>query len=186
MKIIVGLGNIGKEYSNTRHNIGFKMLDILSNKYNIKYKLDKKNNGYIAEKIINGENIILVKPTTYMNNSGICVKKIVEKYNIELKDLFIIYDDMDMELSKVKVKSKGSAGGHNGIKSIIENIGNKDYGRLKIGIGHPEKNNVVDYVLGEFNKQEEKILIKEEIKILDIIEWFIIDKSFEMIMNKFN
>lgn len=151
MKLIVGLGNAGIEYEKTRHNVGFMVIDKLSEKLDAPLK-EKKFNGIFYK----DKEIILAKPLTYMNNSGEFVKAIVEYYDILIDDIIIVYDDMDTELGKVTIRQKGSSGGHNGIKSIIQHLKTDEIRRLKIGIGR--KDNSVNYVLGKFSFNDLKIM----------------------------
>ena len=178
MKLIVGLGNPGKEYENTRHNIGFMVVD----KYlgNIRYK--EKFNGLYYE-LDNEEKIIFLKPQTFMNNSGVCVKKFTDYYKIPSENILIIHDDLDLELGKIKYKINSSSGGHNGIKSIINMIGTKNFIRLKVGISHIEKKHVIDYVLGKFSKNEIDIINFENI-IYSINDY--INNDYDYVMNKYN
>lgn len=155
MKIIVGLGNYGKEYEKTRHNIGFEVIKELADKLNIS-DFKKKFQGLIAETTYKNEKIILLMPTTFMNLSGNSIIEAINFYKLDSKeDIIVIYDDMDLPLGKMKIKKQGSAGGHNGIKSIISHVGNQFY-RIKCGIDKPsEKSDTLNYVLGKFSKMEE-------------------------------
>jgi len=165
MLLIVGLGNPGKQYEKSRHNIGFIVLDELAKKHNETFTLSKK---FIAETVkisINGKHVHLLKPQTFMNNSGESIKAIINYYNIEIENIVIIYDDKDMEFGKIRERRTGSSGGHNGMKSIVQHLKTKDFNRIKIGIANPilEKQNTADFVLSNFNKEEQK-------KLPDIIE----------------
>ncbi|OGX79217.1 aminoacyl-tRNA hydrolase [Exiguobacterium sp. SH3S2] len=154
MKCIVGLGNPGKKYGMTRHNIGFLAIDRLADKHGI--TLDEaKFKAVIGTGRINGERVVLVKPLTYMNLSGEAVRPILDYYKIDIDDLLVIYDDLDMVPGKLRLRPKGSAGGHNGIKSLIQHLGTMDFKRLKLGVGrppHPIK--VVDWVLMSYRKED--------------------------------
>ena len=154
MKLIVGLGNPGKEYDKTRHNVGFMVIDNYLGNVN----WSNKFNALYCEKVINGEKIIFVKPLTYMNNSGNAVGEFVRYFNIDSKDILVIQDDLDLNVGDYKLKMHSSSGGHNGIKSIIASLGNQDFPRLKVGIGSVKKDEVIDYVLGKFSKSELEIL----------------------------
>lgn len=180
MKLIVGLGNPGKEYENTRHNTGFKFLDYYLG--DVVFK--EKHSALFCEKIINNEKVIFMKPLTFMNESGRAVRKYLDYYKILIDDLLVIYDDMDFEVGSFKIKKSGSAAGHNGIKSIISNIGTEDFKRIRIGISR-SKNDKVDYVLGNFSKEDQSKL-EDEFKILVkvINDYFKID--FENLMSKYN
>lgn len=183
MKLIVGLGNPGKNYKDTRHNIGFTLIDSFANNFNI--KIDKKGfKGLYFKGIINGKEVILLKPQTFMNLSGECVKKIVDYYKIELEDVLVIYDDLDLPFASIRLREKGSSGGHKGIKSIISHLESENIKRLRFGI-ETNKSNIIDYVLSDFSKNELLIIeeIKEETnKLLE--ESLIID--FDKLMSKYN
>ena len=181
MKLIVGLGNPGKEYENTRHNVGFMTLD----DYLGNVKWSNKFNALYYECFIGIEKVIFVKPLTYMNNSGNAVGEFVRYYNIDVKDILIIQDDLDEEIGLYKLKLNSSSGGHNGIKSIISSLGTQSFPRLKVGIGSVKKDEVIDYVLGKFSKREMEILNNEFSTFRKIIESFVnvgIDKT----MNVYN
>lgn len=184
MKLIVGLGNIGKEYDNTRHNVGFKALDQLLDKYNI--TLDKnKFDGYYTKTTINSEQVILLKPAKYMNLSGEVVRKYVDFFKIEIEDILIISDDLDQEVGKYKLKQKGSSGGHNGLKDIERHLGTDKYKRLKIGISNNKLIDTKDYVLGKITKEDNEILDKIYKIVPNIIEDFI-TLDFDSLMSKYN
>ena len=176
MKLVVGLGNPGLEYKNTRHNIGFHYLDLFANKYNLTFK--EKYNGMYTKTIINNEDVILLKPLTYMNLSGECVIKFVNYYKIKNEDILIIHDDLDIDIGRIKLKENGSSGGHNGIKSIIDNLNTEKFKRLKIGISKNNLYDTKDYVLGKFNNDE-----LEKIKELEPIILNILDDYFKLPFN---
>lgn len=155
MKCIVGLGNPGKEYLKTRHNVGFMVVDRVAKDLNLSFK--KKFNADIAKGTFNGETIILVKPLTFMNNSGDAVRKISDFYKIDHEDLLIVYDDLDLPIGKLRLRQKGGSGGHNGIKSIIAHLNHEIFKRMRIGIGTNDED-VVNHVLGKFSKEESEIL----------------------------
>lgn len=181
MKLIVGLGNIGEEYDNTRHNVGFMALD--SYLGNVKWSENKK--ALIYKNNNESENVIFIKPTTYMNLSGDAVSYYMNYYKIDVKDLLVIHDDMDLEIGTIRLKFDSSSGGHNGVKDIINHLGTKKFLRLKIGISKP-KDNKIDYVLSKFGKNEKEILASEFLKTNEIIDEFISNKNIESIMNKYN
>lgn len=160
MILIVGLGNIGKKYENTHHNVGFLALNKIAESLNVKFN-KRDCFSQVAEAQVNGKKVMLAKPETYMNRSGVAVLKLITKYRIKLKDVVVIYDDVDIDASKIRVRDSGSAGTHNGMRSIVENIG-KDFARIRIGIG-PKP----DYDLGDFvlDKLPNGSLVLEGIKL---------------------
>ena len=183
MKLIVGLGNIGREYENTRHNVGFKALDKVLTKYNLELKT--KFDGYYVKTIINNEQVILLKPAKYMNLSGEVVKKYVDFFKIEIEDILIISDDLDQEVGNFKLKQKGSSGGHNGLKDIERHLGTDHYKRLKIGISNNKLIDTKDYVLGKITKEENATLTEIYKIVPNIIEDFI-KLDFDTLMSKYN
>lgn len=184
MKLIVGLGNPGKEYENTRHNIGFMVLDDYANKKNLTFTKSKDGGLYIKTCIEN-EEVILLKPQKYINLSGEVVIKFVKYYKINIDDILIINDDLDIELGKYKLKYKGSSGGHNGLKNIELHLGTQQYKRLKIGISNNKLIETKDYVLGKFSKDELNLLNNIIIKSEDIINDFF-KINFDLLMTKYN
>ena len=177
MKLIVCLGNVGKEYENTRHNIGFMVGVYLSNQY----KKQNKFQALISENKIEDISYIIIKPITYMNNSGEAVKKIVDFYKIKISDILVIQDDMDLSFGSYKLKRNSRAGGHNGIKSIIQHLKTDEFLRLKIGIGRDVEKDTISYVLGKFTKNELKIINNSMELYKNIVESFVIegiDKTF--------
>ena len=183
MKLIVGLGNPGKEYDKTRHNTGYMTIDYFASKNNATFKLDTKLEGFISTININGNKVILLKPTTYMNLSGNSISKVLNYYKVDVKDMLVIHDDLDLEVGNIRFRNHGSAGGHNGLKSIIEHIGS-NFNRCKIGIS--KSNDVINHVLSRFSKEEEILIDNAIVKVNDAINDFINDKSFDEIMNKYN
>lgn len=184
MKLIVGLGNPGKEYENTRHNMGFFYLDYYVKSKNI--TIDKKKfDGMYGETIIDGEKIIFLKPQKYMNLSGEVIRKYTDYFNIDTKDILVICDDLDTTIGKYRLRARGSSGGHNGLKNIELMLQTQDYARLKIGISHDREIDTKDYVLGKLDKQTIELL-KENIKIIcDIIDDFY-KLDMEKLMAKYN
>lgn len=163
MKLIVGLGNFEDKYLFTRHNVGFMVVDFFIRLNNQSFKNEKKLKSAVSKFNFNGDDIVVIKPLTYMNLSGEAVIAVMNFYKIDVKDILIIYDDISLDLGKVRFRSAGSDGGHNGIKSIIKNIGTKDFDRLKIGIGPQPNIPSESFVLQNFSKEElEKV--KEIIK----------------------
>ncbi|MCR5741244.1 MAG: aminoacyl-tRNA hydrolase [Gammaproteobacteria bacterium] len=178
MKLIVGLGNPDSKYQYTRHNVGFMALDFYAQKKNITFKGQRSFKG----EIYMGNGFILLKPFTYMNLSGESVALVKNYYKIEDKDVFVISDDFNLEFGKLRLREKGSAGGHNGLKSIISCIGSEDFYRLRVGIGDPE-DNAIDFVLGKFKKEELETLESLFDKTNDIIDAFIRGESTQVLLN---
>ncbi len=184
MKLIVGLGNYGGEYKNTRHNAGFMALDFYAKKNNL--SIDKRKfKGLYTETKINDEKVLLLEPQTYMNLSGECVRDFMGYFHIDVKDLLVIYDDMDLDVGVIRLREKGSAGGHNGIKNIIENIKTSDFKRVRIGISKDKNIDTINYVLGKFKDEEKEIIDKEIEKISNIIEDFT-KYDFNKVMSLYN
>lgn len=184
-KLIVGLGNIGKEFENTNHNMGFMAVDMLAKKYNVKIS---KNlcNSLVGEFNLNGEKIILAKPTTYMNASGIAVKSLISKFGIDTaKDMIIISDDIDLDIGRVRLRQSGSAGTHNGLRSVIKEIDTTEFIRLRVGVGKPGENvSLVDFVTSKFVDREG---IQSGLgKATEALEMFITGSSLDQIMQKVN
>ena len=172
MFLVVGLGNPDKEYQATRHNIGFMAADEIFRRYSFS-EFRKKAQGLVAEGNIAGEKVLLVKPQTYMNLSGNCVGELVKFYKLSADKVIVIHDDMDLAVGQIKAKCAGGAGGHNGLKSIDSHIGNA-YGRIRVGVGHPPtKEQVVDWVLSGFSKQDEEKIEKSLDLIAQNVDIFI-------------
>ncbi|QZY54740.1 aminoacyl-tRNA hydrolase [Crassaminicella profunda] len=184
MLVVVGLGNPGKQYEGTRHNVGFDTIDYLAYKNNI--SLNKvKYKAVVGEGFIHNQKVLLVKPQTYMNLSGRSVREIVNFYKLDMDDLIVIYDDIDTDVGKLRIRKKGSAGTHNGMKSIIYEIQSDGFARVRIGIGKPQYGNLADFVLGKFSK-EDKDFMNESIKrAAESIE-SLISEGIEKAMNRYN
>jgi len=160
MKVIVGLGNPGTKYAGTRHNIGFDTVTALADKYSIKLK-DKKFNGLIGEGFIEGEKVMLVQPQTYMNLSGECVGMIAGFYKLDAEDIIVICDDINLDTGRLRIRAKGSAGGHNGLKNIIAHLGTEAFPRIRIGVGEKTEGwDLADYVLARFSGEDEATMRK--------------------------
>ena len=159
MFIIVGLGNPSKEYEGTRHNAGFEVIDRIADKYNISVDT-KKHRALIGEGIIGGQKVILAKPQTFMNLSGESVRSLLDYYKVdEEQEFIVIYDDISLDNGQIRIRAKGSAGGHNGIKNIIAHLGGQVFPRVKVGVGEkPSKYDLADYVLGHFSKEEQVLM----------------------------
>ena len=154
MYLIVGLGNPEEEYSKTRHNMGFNAINKIAEQYGLKINKNKFQ-GLYESAIIEGQKVILIKPQTYMNLSGECVKQFVDFYKIQKEEILVIYDDMDIEPGKIKIRKKGGPGGHNGMKSIIKMLGTEELSRIRVGIGRPEHNgDEINYVIGAIPEEE--------------------------------
>ena len=186
MKLIVGLGTIGREYENTRHNIGFMVVDELAKRLGVTFGKEDRS-AYYAEYRA-PEKILIIKPTTYMNLSGIAVGAYANFYHIAPEDIAVIQDDMDLPVGHLRIRRKGSAGGHNGIKSITEHLGTEEYPRFKIGIGHPDRNNkaVINHVLHQF-QGEDKAAIESAVKAMaEALELWLKDGDLNAVMTKYN
>ncbi|MBP3604715.1 MAG: aminoacyl-tRNA hydrolase [Lachnospiraceae bacterium] len=186
MYIIAGLGNPGKQYENTRHNIGWQVIDKLADKHGIRV-LENKFKGLIGKGMICGEKVILVKPLTYMNLSGECIGEIVNYFKIdETCELVVIADDISLDVGFIRMRKKGSAGGHNGLKSIIAHLGHEEFIRMKMGVGDkPAGYDLADYVLGHFTKEESKVL-DESINNATLAIETIISEDIDKAMNLYN
>ena len=185
MYVIVGLGNPGKTYSNTRHNVGFNTVDLLAERNNIEINKIKFKSVY-GEGRINGKKLILVKPQTYMNNSGEAVRDIANFYKLDPSKIIVIVDDIDIDFGSVRIRKKGSAGSHNGLKSIIRLLGRDDFPRIKIGIGkkHPQQN-LADFVLSRFSQDEVEDIedaIRDSAEAVELI----LKEDIDTAMNEFN
>ena len=186
MYIIVGLGNPKKEYDNTRHNIGFDVIDALA-KANRIGMTEKKHKAIIGKGIVGGQKVLLVKPQTYMNLSGESVRELVDYYKIdETAELIVISDDISLGVGQLRIRKKGSAGGHNGLKNIILHLGHDVFQRVKMGVGEKPKNyDLADYVLGHFSKEERKIMDDSVLDACRAIEMMINDDT-DGAMNLYN
>lgn len=185
MKLIVGLGNPGKEYSNTRHNIGFNFLDFYLDYKKIDDKWTSKFDGKYIQTTINGEKVLFLKPQTYMNLSGDSVRKIVDYFDISIDDILVVSDDLDLNIGNYKLKANGSCGGHNGLRDIENKLGTSNFKRLKIGISNNKELDTKDYVLGSLSK-EEKNSIFELYKDLCVVLDDYFSLPFGDLMSKYN
>lgn len=183
MYLIVGLGNPGIEYSHTRHNVGFDVIDLLAEKYNIKINRIKFK-GSIGEGSIAGEKVILLKPSTFMNLSGESVIEASNFYKIPKENIIVLYDDISLEVGRLRIRPEGSAGGHNGIKNIIQHLSSEVFPRVKVGVGHP-KGDLVRHVLGNFSKEEREVLSKV-FQSAALAAVSIISDGVNEAMNKYN
>lgn len=186
MFLIVGLGNPGKDYANTRHNIGFDVIDKLAEQENIGV-LEKKHKALFGKGYIGGQKVILAKPQTYMNLSGESIRELIDYYKIDEKEeLIVISDDISLEPGQLRVRKKGSAGGHNGLKNIIQHLGHDEFIRVRMGVGEkPKGYDLADYVLGYFSKEEQKVMVDAAKTAADAIRT-IINEDVDAAMNRFN
>ncbi|OLS34171.1 aminoacyl-tRNA hydrolase [Bacillus sp. MRMR6] len=185
MKLIVGLGNPGKQYENTRHNIGFDVIEELARKFSIPLN-HSKFKGLYGIGFYNGEKVVLLKPLTYMNLSGESIRAVIDFYQIDVCDIVVIYDDLDLPVGKIRLRQKGSAGGHNGIKSTIQHLGTQEFNRIRIGVDRPKTGmKVTDYVLGHFHEEEKGLTMEAVKKSADACEAWL-DKPFLQVMNEYN
>lgn len=183
MKAIVGLGNPGDKYVATRHNIGFEVINFIAQKYNVHFKSSLK--AHIGVAYIGGEKVLFVKPQTFMNLSGESLLELVNYYDLELEDVLIVYDDIDIDFGKIRIRQKGSAGTHNGMRSIIELLKSQDMPRIRMGIGRSESIPLVAYVLQKF-PQDEIPMVQEMIaKAGDAVTCFI-EEGINLCMNRYN
>lgn len=186
MYIIVGLGNPEDKYKGTRHNVGFDVIDYLADKYNISVDT-KKHRAYIGKGAIEGQKVLLVKPQTYMNLSGESVGSIVEYYKIDPEEeLLVVYDDISLDVGQLRIRKKGSAGGHNGIKNIIAHLGDNVFPRIKVGVGEkPKGYDLADYVLGHFSKSERELMEEGYSNTVEAVK-MIINGDIDKAMNEYN
>jgi len=181
MRLIVGLGNPGKEYAKSKHNIGFMAIDAYAKVNNLTFTKDIKFHG----EVIKLPNAVLLKPKTFMNNSGIAVRAVAKFFEVPNNEILVISDDLDLPFGKLRLREKGSAGGHNGLKSIIEQIGDSNFNRLRVGIDRDDKD-VVNYVLGKLTKEQKKAMDDLLIVTNNIMSDFINGIDFDTIMNTYN
>ncbi len=185
MYIIAGLGNPGREYEFTRHNIGFRVIDRLAEEYNISI-MDDKHKGLIGKGIINGQKVVLVKPQTFMNLSGECIREVLNYYKETPEHFIVVYDDISLDVGKLRVRPKGSAGGHNGIKNIIAQLGTEEFARVRFGVGDkPKGTDLVEHVLGRFSKEDEELAAGKFKTACDAIV-AVMEEGCEAAMNRFN
>lgn len=185
MKLVAGLGNPGRDYAGTRHNIGFGVIARISDKYNIPLT-GKEHKAVCGKGMIGGEKVILAQPQTFMNLSGECVRSLVDYYKLGSGDIIIAYDDIDLEVGQLRIRGKGSAGGHNGIKNIIAHLGTNEFPRVKVGVGgKPEGGDLVRHVLGRFSREDEKVIGEVLDVAVEAVETILSD-GVEAAMNRYN
>ena len=186
MKCIVGLGNIGKRFESTRHNIGFEVIDYMLAQHNFTLDKQKFKGAYTIERI-GQEKVMFIEPLTMMNLSGEAVAPLMDYYKIEVEDLIVLYDDLDLPQGEIRLRQKGSAGGHNGMKSIIQMLGTDQFKRIRIGVDRPSNGMaIVDYVLQKFSKTERVIMDKVIDHSARAVEAFIEKSRFDNVMNEYN
>ncbi len=183
MKCIVGLGNPGKKYEGTRHNLGFNVIAKIAEKLNVD-TTQQKFNSIFAKTQVKGETILLVQPLTFMNRSGQAVREVVDFYKLDMDDLLVIYDDKDFNIGQVRLRKQGSAGGHNGIKSIINSLGTNEFNRMRLGIGAPEYDQI-NHVLSKFYPEEQKVIDKVIDHAAEAVIYFA-NNTMDNTMNKYN
>ncbi len=183
MKLIVGLGNPGRKYQGTRHNVGFVTIRILARRHHIHVR-SRRNKALVGEGVIAGEKVVLAKPLTFMNLSGQAVGGLLRRYRLEPSDLIVISDDVNLPLGRLRVRARGSAGGHKGLSSIIHSLGTEDFARIRIGIGSPGFG-MVDYVLSRFGRAEREVAREATSRTADAVE-AVLAAGIEQAMNRFN
>lgn len=186
MKLIVGLGNPGDKYQGTRHNVGFDVIDALARQEGLKLTDQKFRSDYTIWRV-GDEKVLLVKPYTFMNLSGEAVLPLMSYYNISPDELVVVYDDLDLDPGKLRLRQSGSAGGHNGVKSIIEMLGTQDFKRVKIGIGRPQYGRkVVDHVLQRFDTDDRALIEQKIDQTTDLLRAWTKGETFVQLMNQYN
>jgi len=184
MLLLVGLGNPNPDNSNNRHNVGFTVIDAINKKFKLS-KQKPKFKGLLTTGNINEQKVFAIKPLTFMNNSGVCIRELIEYYKIDVKNVFVFHDDMDIDIGKVKAKTGGSNAGHNGIDSLDKNIG-KNYSRVRIGVGRPKKNSTgADHVLENFSGDELQHVEEVTKNIIESLS-ILIDKNLDLFSSKIN
>ena len=184
MLLLVGLGNPSPDSSNNRHNVGFSVIDAINEKFKLS-KQKPKFKGLLTTGKINEQKVFAIKPLTFMNNSGVCIRELIEYFKIDVNDIFVFHDDMDIDIGKVKAKLGGSNAGHNGIDSIDKNIG-KNYSRIRIGVGRPKKNSTgTDHVLDDFSGDEKRNVEKVTKNIIEFLS-ILINKDLDLFSSKIN
>ncbi len=185
MKLIVGLGNIGDKYLFTRHNVGFMVVDKIAYNESVDFREEKKLKCYLAKLRLGTEDVLLIKPTTFMNLSGEALRAVVDYYKIDVKDILVIYDDLSLDLGKIRLRANGSDGGHNGIKSIIKHLSTKDFDRIKVGIGPQPPIPAENFVLQNFPKESMDELKNSISNTVEAIKFYL-NNGIEKTQNKFN
>ncbi|USS93551.1 aminoacyl-tRNA hydrolase [Fructilactobacillus ixorae] len=185
MKMIVGLGNVGAKYAGTRHNTGFMAVDQFASDHQIAIT-QQKLGALVGSGVIDGEKVLLVKPVTYMNESGRAVQPLLAFYKLSLADLVVVYDDMDLHVGRIRLRTHGSAGGHNGIKSLIAHLGTDQFNRIKVGTDHPQRESVVKYVLSRFSLEQQGPLAEALDHTTQALDEWVAGTDFPKLENEFN
>lgn len=183
MYLVAGLGNPGDKYSKTRHNAGFDVMDLCAEKFGFDFNKTKFK-GIYGETSIGGEKVIFLKPQTYMNLSGDSIRAVMDFYKIPVENFVVVYDDISLDVGKLRIRTKGSAGGHNGIKSIIAQLGTDVFSRVRVGVGEPTYD-IIDFVLGKFSSEDRVKVEKAFVAAADAVKTIIIEGDAEA-MNKYN
>ena len=183
VNLIVGLGNPGRSYASDRHNVGFRCVDYIAKKYQIVIR-QRRARAKIGNGEIAGVAVVLAKPQTFMNMSGEAVALLVRQFGIASGHLLVIYDDLDLPLGRLRIRVRGSSGGHKGVQSIIDCVGSEDFPRIRIGIGRPEED-AVSYVLGRFSSHEKEVIAEMMVRVNEVV-YYILDKGVEAAMNRYN
>jgi len=185
-KIFIGLGNPGDRYQNTRHNLGYLSLDCFMERHQLEgLKDDKKSEGSLLKSVLFDQELLLFKSSRYMNESGLSVNRLRKYRNISMQDICIIHDDLDLNVGEVRIKYSGGHGGHNGLRNIIQACGTNDFIRIRMGIGHPEKDQVIDYVLSKPKKDEKEVLDQSIYEAADAMD-SLLQNGLDETMNQFN
>ena len=185
MKAIIGLGNPGMKYAGTRHNIGFDAVTAIADKYNLSIN-NKKFKGVYADGHIAGEKVLLVQPQTYMNLSGECVREVADFYKLNPDEIIIICDDINLDVGRLRIRKKGSSGGHNGLKNIIAHLGTEEFPRIRVGVGEKTEGwDLADYVLARFDKDSEPVIREALANVVGAVETWI-SEGIDAAMNRFN
>ena len=185
-KIFIGLGNPGDRYQNTRHNLGYLSLDCFMERHQLEgLKDDKKSDGSLLKSDLFDQEFLLFKSSRYMNESGLSINRLRKYRNISMQDICIIHDDLDLNVGEVRIKYSGGHGGHNGLRNIIQACGANDFIRIRMGIGHPEKDEVIDYVLSKPNKAEKEVLDQSVYEAADVMD-SLLQNGLDETMNRFN
>lgn len=186
MKCIVGLGNPGSKYADTRHNVGFMVLEKLSQRWGISFSSQIRHHSLLAEGVVKGQRVLLAMPQTYMNRSGLAVAELLRYHPLDVEQLAVVYDDLDLPIGAVRLRKQGSSGGHNGLKSIIQHIGTQSFPRVRIGIGRPPADKgVTDYVLSPFDREQQEAMAEAIEWAAEALEHWL-SHPFEQTMNLYN